>query len=169
MHRNGKANQHLRQSKLLQYWYIHKHTSFPFLFPFVSPLSFSPPAPPPPPLTSSSPTLFVFFLHIPIPPLPPLSHPSSKFRAKHGATNYIPTSFIPEFFDLVLWGHEHECLIEPEYVYQGVMDEGGEEKGVYISQPGSSVATSLCDGEMKKKWVLRRDLNVFCAVYTAGW
>ena len=100
--------------------------------------------------------------------IPLYTHPSSKFRAKHGATNYIPTSFIPEFFDLVLWGHEHECLIEPEYVYQGVMDEGGEEKGVYISQPGSSVATSLCDGEMKKKWVLRRDL-VFCAVYTAGW
>ena len=97
------------------------------------------------------------FLSLPLPFrfssffLPPLSHPSSKFRTKHGATNYIPTSFIPEFFDLVLWGHEHECLIEPEYVYQGVMDEGGEEKGVYISQPGSSVATSLCDGEMKKK------------------
>ena len=30
------------------------------------------------------------------------------------------------------------------------MDEGREEKGVYISQPGSSVATSLSDGEMKK-------------------
>ena len=55
----------------------------------------------------------------------------------------------------MLWGHEHECLIEPEYIHQGVMDEGGEEKGVYISQPGSSVATSLSDGEMKKKWVLR--------------
>ena len=83
-------------------------------------------------------------MYIPPPILP------SQFRAKHGATNYIPTSFIPEFFDLVLWGHEHECLIEPEYVHQGVMDEGGEEKGVYISQPGSSVATSLSDGEMKK-------------------
>ena len=51
----------------------------------------------------------------------------------------------------MLWGHEHECLIEPEYVYQGVMDKGGEEKGVYISQPESSVATSLSDEEMKKK------------------
>ena len=63
-----------------------------------------------------------------------------------------PTTFQPasEFFDPVLWGHEHVCLIEPEYVHQGVMDEGGEEKGVYISQPGSSVATSLSDGEMKK-------------------
>ena len=67
------------------------------------------------------------------------------FRMKASAC-----SFIPEFFDLMLWGHEHECLIEPEYVYQGVMDESGE-KGVYISQPGSSIATSLSDGEMKKK------------------
>ena len=126
------------------------HTQAHFLslsLPFRFSSFFPPPAPPPPPLTSSSlPSSSFFYIS-----LYPPSHPSSKFRAKHGATNYIPTSFIPEFFDLVLWGHEHECLIEPEYVYQGVMDEGGEEKGVYISQPGSSVATSLCDGEMKKK------------------
>lgn len=76
---------------------------------------------------------------------------SLPYRAKHSATNYIPTSFIPEFFDLVVWGHEHECLIEPEYVSQGVVDEHGEERGVYISQPGSSVATSLAEGETGRK------------------
>ena len=64
--------------------------------------------------------------------LPPAVPPSSP-------PLFVLSSFIPEFFDLVVWGHEHECLIEPEYVHQGVMDEGGEEKGVYISQPGSSV------------------------------
>ena len=74
-------------------------------------------------------------------------------RAKHGETNYIPAKFIPEFFDLVIWGHEHECLIEPEYV--PVADEApdGAEPGVYISQPGSSVATSLSEGEAKPKSV----------------
>lgn len=76
---------------------------------------------------------------------------SLPYRAKHSATNYIPISFIPEFFDLVVWGHEHECLIEPEYVSQGVVDDHGEERGVYISQPGSSVATSLAEGETGRK------------------
>ena len=51
----------------------------------------------------------------------------------------------------MIWGHEHECLIEPEFVSTGEMSEDGEEKGVYISQPGSSVATSLSDGEQKPK------------------
>jgi hypothetical protein len=30
-------------------------------------------------------------------------------RVKHGATNYLPEHFIDGFFDLVIWGHEHEC------------------------------------------------------------
>ncbi len=50
----------------------------------------------------------------------------------------------------MIWGHEHECLIEPQFVRTG-FDEEGEEKGMFISQPGSSVATSLCDGELAKK------------------
>eukprot|EP00731_Ephydatia_muelleri_P012120 Em0006g1014a len=73
-------------------------------------------------------------------------------RAKHGTTNYIPTQFIPTFFDLVIWGHEHECRIVPEYVPVKEGDDG-EEKGFFISQPGSSIATSLCDGEIGKKSV----------------
>ncbi len=77
----------------------------------------------------------------------------SFFRAKHGASNYIPPSFIPDFFDLIIWGHEHECLIEPEFVPTGAETEEGEEKGIFISQPGSSVATSLSDGEQKPKYV----------------
>ena len=77
--------------------------------------------------------------------------PSLPHRAKHGATNYIPPSFLPEFFDLVIWGHEHECLIEPEFVPTGGESAEGEEQGFYISQPGSSVATSLSPGEQKHK------------------
>ncbi len=30
-------------------------------------------------------------------------------RAKHAPTEYIPEYFIDSFFDLVFWGHEHEC------------------------------------------------------------
>lgn len=44
--------------------------------------------------------------------------------------------------DLVIWGHEHDCRIVPEPVG---------EKNYYISQPGSSVATSLADGEALPK------------------
>ena len=44
---------------------------------------------------------------------------------------------------LVLWGHEHECRIEPE----DSLDE------FRITQPGSSVATSLSPGEAVPKHV----------------
>nr|CAG8460676.1 736_t:CDS:10 [Entrophospora candida] len=50
----------------------------------------------------------------------------------HG-TNYIPESCIPNFFDLVFWGHEHECLIDPLH---------NSARGFHITQPGSSIATS---------------------------
>lgn len=44
--------------------------------------------------------------------------------------------------DLVIWGHEHDCRIVPEAVA---------EKPYWISQPGSSVATSLAEGEALEK------------------
>jgi double-strand break repair protein MRE11 len=46
--------------------------------------------------------------------------------------------------DLVVWGHEHECLIEPRY---------NAEQGFHVMQPGSSVATSLMPGEAVPKHV----------------
>lgn len=64
-------------------------------------------------------------------------------RAKHSKKNYIPESFLDEFLDLVIWGHEHECLIEPTWSESA--------KPFYISQPGSSVATSLSEGESAPK------------------
>ena len=46
--------------------------------------------------------------------------------------------------DLVVWGHEHECLIE---FFESVV-------GTFrITQPGSSVATSLVAGEAARKKV----------------
>ncbi len=67
-------------------------------------------------------------------------------RAKHGPTSYIPEYFIDGMFDLVFWGHEHECRLEPEQVKI-------EDKEFHITQPGSSVATSLTEGEAKEKQV----------------
>lgn len=65
-------------------------------------------------------------------------------RSKHSATNYIPEQFLDDFLDLIIWGHEHECRIDPEW--NGVQN-------FYVSQPGSSVATSLSEGETVKKHI----------------
>uniref|UniRef100_A0A671W8A0 Double-strand break repair protein n=1 Tax=Sparus aurata TaxID=8175 RepID=A0A671W8A0_SPAAU len=65
-------------------------------------------------------------------------------RSKHGPTNYIPEQFLDDFIDLVVWGHEHECLITPTR---------NEQQLFYVTQPGSSVATSLSPGEAAKKHV----------------
>uniref|UniRef100_A0A667Y5L5 Double-strand break repair protein n=1 Tax=Myripristis murdjan TaxID=586833 RepID=A0A667Y5L5_9TELE len=65
-------------------------------------------------------------------------------RSKHGPTNYIPEQFLDDFIDLVVWGHEHECLIAPTR---------NEQQLFYVTQPGSSVATSLSPGEAAKKHI----------------
>lgn len=62
----------------------------------------------------------------------------------HTPTSYLPENFLPEFIDLVVWGHEHECLIDPRY---------NPEIGFHVMQPGSSVATSLMPGEAVPKHV----------------
>jgi double-strand break repair protein MRE11 len=68
---------------------------------------------------------------------------------RHGRGNYGPKAAIkdeniPKFMDLVVWGHEHECKVE----------ENEERNGeFYVTQPGSTVATSLCDGEAVKKHI----------------
>ncbi|XP_028275238.1 double-strand break repair protein MRE11 [Parambassis ranga] len=65
-------------------------------------------------------------------------------RSKHGPTNYIPEQFLDDFIDLVVWGHEHECLIAPTR---------NEQQLFYVTQPGSSIATSLSPGEATKKHI----------------
>ncbi|XP_017151748.1 double-strand break repair protein MRE11 [Drosophila miranda] len=65
-------------------------------------------------------------------------------RADRGPKNYLPEDLLPDFLHLVIWGHEHDCRIEPE---------SNAKKGFYVSQPGSSVPTSLSEGEAKKKHV----------------
>ncbi|XP_060016218.1 double-strand break repair protein MRE11 isoform X5 [Lagenorhynchus albirostris] len=65
-------------------------------------------------------------------------------KSKHGSTNFIPEQFLDDFIDLVIWGHEHECKIAPTK---------NEQQLFYVSQPGSSVVTSLSPGEAVKKHV----------------
>lgn len=59
-------------------------------------------------------------------------------------TSYLPEHFLPEFLDLVIWGHEHECLIDPRT---------NPETNFKVMQPGSSIATSLALGEAVAKHV----------------
>lgn len=46
--------------------------------------------------------------------------------------------------DLIVWGHEHECLINPRL---------NPEMNFHVMQPGSSVATSLMPGEAVPKHI----------------
>eukprot|EP00730_Choanoeca_flexa_P009307 TRINITY_DN12626_c0_g1_i1.p1 TRINITY_DN12626_c0_g1~~TRINITY_DN12626_c0_g1_i1.p1 ORF type:complete len:662 (+),score=190.22 TRINITY_DN12626_c0_g1_i1:1794-3779(+) len=71
-------------------------------------------------------------------------------RVKHGEKNYIPETFLPQNLNFVMWGHEHRCEIDPVKV--------GE---LFISQPGSTIATAFSDGESIDKHVgiLRIKLN----------
>ncbi|KAI4236172.1 MAG: hypothetical protein LQ352_008030 [Teloschistes flavicans] len=59
-------------------------------------------------------------------------------------TGYLPENFLPGFLDLVVWGHEHECIIDPKL---------NPEMNFHVMQPGSSVATSLMPGEAEPKHV----------------
>ena len=57
---------------------------------------------------------------------------------------FATEGFLPDFLDLVLWGHEHQCRIRPEY---------NELTKFFVTQPGSSVITALCESELDAKHV----------------
>ncbi|KAL6306913.1 DNA repair exonuclease [Sparassis latifolia] len=65
-------------------------------------------------------------------------------RVAHGPQQSVPEGMFDDSVDLVVWGHEHDCRIVPEPVAG---------KDYHITQPGSSVATSLADGEALEKHV----------------
>lgn len=62
-------------------------------------------------------------------------------RVAHNTSGYIPESFLDDFLHLVVWGHEHDCEIEASKCA---------ERDFFVCQPGSSVATSLSEGECKR-------------------
>lgn len=61
-----------------------------------------------------------------------------------GTDNYIKENYLPDFMDFVFWGHEHDYEWKPEEI--------GENK-FSLLQLGSSVATSLSEGESKQKFI----------------
>ncbi|GKY94030.1 hypothetical protein MPSEU_000369700 [Mayamaea pseudoterrestris] len=61
-----------------------------------------------------------------------------------GAKNCVQETMIPEWMDIVVFGHEHECLISFSESVVGTFR---------ITQPGSSVATSLVAGEAVRKHI----------------
>jgi len=67
-----------------------------------------------------------------------------------GTKNCVKEDMIPEWIDFVCWGHEHECDIELTESVVGTFR---------ISQPGSSVATSLVEGESVRKKVAVLDVR----------
>lgn len=65
-------------------------------------------------------------------------------------TSYVPEEFLPLFLNFVFWGHEHECIPFPQF---------NPTTGFDTLQAGSSVATSLSDGETAKKHVFILDIK----------
>lgn len=59
-----------------------------------------------------------------------------------GAPNSIKYHMLPDGFDLVIWGHEHDC-------FTSLIKSTNPECNIY--QPGSSVITSFTDGEALAK------------------
>jgi len=64
-------------------------------------------------------------------------------RVKHGPQEFVPEGLFNDNINLVVWGHEHDCRIRPQPVAG---------KRYFISQPGSSIATSLAEGEALDKY-----------------
>ena len=63
-------------------------------------------------------------------------------RIKHSNTKYLPEKFLSTVPDFVVWGHEHESRPEPDW---------NESEEFFVYQPGSTVATSLCEAEAVPK------------------
>ncbi|XP_051209059.1 double-strand break repair protein MRE11 isoform X1 [Lolium perenne] len=64
----------------------------------------------------------------------------------NGITEYL----LPHSLDLVIWGHEHESIADPQEV-PGI--------GFHITQPGSTITTSLTSAEATQKHVLLLEIK----------
>lgn len=79
---------------------------------------------------------------LPLHPCDRLTNSGLSRRVAHNRNEYVPENMFDDDTDLVVWGHEHDCRIVPEPVA---------DRHYYITQPGSSVATSLTEGEAIEK------------------
>jgi double-strand break repair protein MRE11 len=66
-------------------------------------------------------------------------------HAQRGTKNAVSEKQLPEWLDLVVWGHEHASKTEPTPSTEGPFD---------VSQPGSSVHTTLSEDEARPKRIL---------------
>ncbi len=48
-------------------------------------------------------------------------------RVARGVKDYIPEDQLPDFMNLIVWGHEHDCRVVPEEAPNGQY---------HITQPG---------------------------------
>lgn len=71
-------------------------------------------------------------------------------RVPRGPKNYIPENMLPDWLDLIVWGHEHDSI--PQVSETRFFDDGVESIR-RVLQPGSTVATSLSVGEALPKHV----------------
>lgn len=63
----------------------------------------------------------------------------------HGPNNYVSDNLFGEEADLVVWGHEHDCINK-------ACASTVTNRKYAITQPGSSIATSLAAGEAIPKY-----------------
>lgn len=56
--------------------------------------------------------------------------------------NCVMDWVFPKFIDIIIWGHEHDCFTEPRTT---------QNREYRIYQPGSTVSTSLTEGEARTK------------------
>ncbi|XP_070184449.1 double-strand break repair protein MRE11-like [Littorina saxatilis] len=64
-------------------------------------------------------------------------------RVQRAHQTHVKESFIHDFIDLAIWGHEHESLMKPTPVAEG--------RKTKILQPGSTIATQFKQSETKQK------------------
>lgn len=50
-------------------------------------------------------------------------------RVMRGPNNHLPEEALDEFLDLVIWGHEHECRVDPEW---------NDKQRFHVIQPGKN-------------------------------
>nr|WPK49561.1 MRE11 [Batillipes sp.] len=71
-------------------------------------------------------------------------------RVPRGPKNYIPENLLPDWLNLIVWGHEHDSIPQ---VSETRFFDNGTESVRKVLQPGSTVATSLSVSEALQKHV----------------
>lgn len=78
-------------------------------------------------------------------------------RAFRGNDNFIKEEYLPDFMDFIFWGHEHDYCWKPK------QHDGN---AFSLLQLGSTVATSLSEGESKQKYIGILEISNNTSQYT---